>query len=129
MGRIKRLGSVLWSRSEHWLWRFSTSTAAKFECAGSTAAEGSDSENSGASGEGGTAAKAGGFVGGGPDAGRLRRQISRAMDRRAEADAGRRSVVPASRVSLCCDGNLRGPRDHLDGGVPVEPWNDCQRLV
>ena len=74
-------------------------------------------------------AETGGAAGGGPDARRLRGQVSRAMERRTEAVAARRSVVPRCGLSLRGDGNVRGPLHDFDGRVSGEPRDGGQRLV
>src|SRR5258708_15456806 len=72
-------------------------------------------------------AKIGGAAGGGPDAWRLCGQVSRAMDRRAEAAADRGRLVPRSRISVCSHGDLPGPFYDFDGVVSRAPWDraDC----
>src|SRR5712692_2865766 len=102
---------------------------ARDRCAGATAENHRDRESSGQAEGCFGQAKAGGDAGGGPDARRLRGQVSWAMVRRVEKAGGRRRVVPRRGLSLCGDRNMRRPRDDFNRSISRHPRNDRERLV
>ena len=63
------------------------------------------------------------------DARRLHHPLRPALDARPAAAGGRRRAVRAERLSVLQYGDLRGPRDDVDGRVSVDARHGAERLV